>query len=308
MRRLPWGQRRHPRGDRVRAWSVAAAPPFPPGASGRPLPASRLGPHYLVCNADESEPGTFKDRVIIEGDPFSLDGSNDHLRLRHRLRARFVYLRGEYPRVARTPAARHRHVRARADTWAPTSMNHGFDFEIEIVRGAGAYICGEETAIFNSIEGYRGEPRSKPPFPVEVGLFGKPTVVNNVETLVNVLPIVLNGGPAYAAIGTAGSTGTKVFCVSGNVAAPGVYEVSVRRHAARDDRACRWSTRWSHAAKRCCSAAPLVHSCAPTKSTFPSRWKAPGQHGTTLGSGVVMVLDDTVDMPHVPAAHRRVLP
>ena len=104
-------------------------------------------------------------------------------------------------------------------------MGHGFRFDIELRRGAGAYICGEETALLNSIEGYRGEPRNKPPFPVQVGLFGKPTVINNVETLVNVLDIVLHGGPAFAAIGTPGSAGPKLFCVSGCVTRPGVYEV-----------------------------------------------------------------------------------
>ncbi len=104
-------------------------------------------------------------------------------------------------------------------------MGEGFRFDIELRRGAGAYICGEETALFNSIEGLRGEPRNKPPFPVQSGLFGKPTVVNNVETLVNVLDIVRDGGPAFAATGTEQSTGTKLFCVSGCAARPGVYEV-----------------------------------------------------------------------------------
>src|SRR5207237_4828519 len=104
-------------------------------------------------------------------------------------------------------------------------MGRGVRFDIEIRRGAGAYICGEETAIFNSIEGYRGEPRNKPPFPAQAGLFGLPTVVNNVETLANVPWIVLNGGGAFARIGTEQSTGTRLFCLSGNVARPGVYEV-----------------------------------------------------------------------------------
>src|SRR5260370_4663981 len=104
-------------------------------------------------------------------------------------------------------------------------MGSGLEFGIEIRRGAGAYICGEETAIFGSIEGYRGEPRTKPPFPVERGLFGKPTVVNNVETLVNVLPIMTLGGPAFAATGSGNSTGTKLFCAPGAVARPGVYDV-----------------------------------------------------------------------------------
>src|SRR5262249_52838971 len=104
-------------------------------------------------------------------------------------------------------------------------LGAGFSFEVEIRRGAGAYICGEETALFNSIEGKRGEPRNKPPFPVDVGLFGKPTAVNNVETLVNIPPIVLEGGEAYARIGPGSSTGPKLFCVSGHVARPGLYEV-----------------------------------------------------------------------------------
>ncbi len=104
-------------------------------------------------------------------------------------------------------------------------MNSGFAFDVELRNGAGAYICGEETALFNSIEGKRGEPRNKPPFPVHAGLFGKPTVINNVETLVNVPLILALGGEAYSAIGTPGSSGPKLFCVSGNVARPGVFEV-----------------------------------------------------------------------------------
>src|SRR5207302_9832307 len=101
------------------------------------------------------------------------------------------------------------------------------DFEVEVRRGAGAYICGEETALFNSIEGKRGEPRNKPPFPVEAGLFGQPTLPNNVETLVNVLDIVLEGGAAFASTGTADSTGTRLFCVSGHVLQSGLYEVAM---------------------------------------------------------------------------------
>ena len=112
-------------------------------------------------------------------------------------------------------------------------LGEGFAFDIEIRKGGGAYICGEETAIFNSIEGFRGEPRSKPPFPVVAGLFGKPTVVNNVETLVNVLRVVLASGPGYAETGTEGSSGTKLFCLSGNVERPGVYEVPFGADAGR---------------------------------------------------------------------------
>src|SRR5262249_41245503 len=129
----------------------------------------------------------------------------------------YLYVRGEYPEAA-----------SRLQTAIEEGRRHGLlgeAFDVELRRGGGAYICGEETALFNSIEGYRGEPRNKPPFPVEAGLFGKPTLVNNVETFVNVLDIVLEGGEAFARRGTAGSTGTKLFCLSGSVARPGLYEV-----------------------------------------------------------------------------------
>src|SRR5207249_7643283 len=133
----------------------------------------------------------------------------------------YLYLRGEYPRALAALVTAIGTARERGFLGADV-MGLGFAFDVEIRRGAGAYICGEETAIFNSIEGYRGEPRNKPPFPVEVGLFGRPTLVNNVETLMNVLPILLDGGAAFAAVGRERSTGTKLFAVSGPVTRPGV--------------------------------------------------------------------------------------
>src|SRR5207249_7396474 len=137
----------------------------------------------------------------------------------------FIYLRGEYPlafeRLAHAIATARQH-----GFLGEHVLGRGPRFDIEIRRGGGAYICGEETAVFNSIEGFRGEPRNKPPFPVESGLFGKPTVVNNVETLVNILGILLEGGSSYARIGTPQSTGPKLFCVCGCVERSGVYEVA----------------------------------------------------------------------------------
>ena len=153
-------------------------------------------------------------------------------------------------------------------------LGRGCRFDIEIRRGAGAYICGEETAIFNSIEGYRGEPRNKPPFPVQAGLFGLPTVVNNVETLANVPSIVLDGGAAFAAIGTEQSTGTKLFCVSGNVARPGRLRGALRHDAARSARARRRRRERAIAASRFCSAARRACSSGPTSSTCRSRSRA----------------------------------
>jgi NADH-quinone oxidoreductase subunit F len=197
---------------------------FPCGVKWEAVAAAPARPHYLICNADESEPGTFKDRVLLEGDPFSVLEGMALAAFASGSEKGYLYLRGEYPGAARIleeaiDAAR------RAGYLGADVGGLGFAFDIELRRGQGAYICGEETALMNSIEGKRGEPRNKPPFPTEVGLFGRPTVVNNVETLANVADIVLGGGAAYAALGTPQSTGTKLFCLSGAVGRPGVYEV-----------------------------------------------------------------------------------
>ncbi len=268
---------------------------FPAGRKWAAVAAQPVRTHYLVCNADESEPGTFKDRVIIEGDPFSLIEAMTICGYATGCEHAYVYLRGEYPRALE-------HLQHAIDTarergyLGPNVMGFGFAFEIEITRGAGAYICGEETAIFNSIEGYRGEPRSKPPFPVEVGLFGKPTVVNNVETLVNVLPIMLHGGAAFAAIGTAGSTGTKIFCVSGSVTKAGAYEVpyGATLRELIDLAGGVPAGRLLKAVLLGGAAGSFVRA---DEIDFPLTLEGARAHNTTLGSGVVMVLDDTVDLP-----------
>jgi NADH-quinone oxidoreductase subunit F len=166
---------------------------FPMGRKWEAVARAAVRPHYLVCNADESEPGTFKDRVLMEEDPFSVLEAMTIAGFATGCEQGYLYIRGEYPHAARRLAGAIAQARGRG-LLGENVMRQGFRFDIELRRGAGAYICGEETALLNSIEGYRGEPRNKPPFPVQVGLFGKPTVVNNVETLVNVLDIVLSGG------------------------------------------------------------------------------------------------------------------
>jgi NADH-quinone oxidoreductase subunit F len=196
---------------------------FPTGVKWEAV-AREPAPRYVVCNADESEPGTFKDRVVMEGDPLALVESITIAGFATGAGQGYVYLRGEYPLAARRLETAISAAR-QAGMLGQDVLGSGFSFEIEIRRGQGAYICGEETALFNSIEGYRGEPRQKPPFPVQVGLFGRPTAINNVETLINLPGIVLEGGGAFAAIGTAESTGTRLFCLSGDVGRPGVYEV-----------------------------------------------------------------------------------
>jgi NADH-quinone oxidoreductase subunit F len=225
---------------------------FPMGRKWEAVAKERVRPHYLICNADESEPGTFKDRVLMEADPFGVVEAMTIAAYAAGCELGYLYIRGEYPLARRRIEGALEQCHARG-LLGPDILGSGFSFDIEVRRGAGAYICGEETALFNSIEGKRGEPRNKPPFPVQAGVFGKPTVVNNVETLVNVLDIVLEGGLAYAAIGTAGSTGTKLFCLSGDVVKPGLYEVP-------------FGTTLRQLLERSCSAAP------PAPSSLKSSW------------------------------------
>jgi NADH-quinone oxidoreductase subunit F len=187
---------------------------FPTGVKWRAVRDQPIERRYVVCNADESEPGTFKDRVLMEQDPFALVESLAIAGFATGAQKGFVYIRAEYPLA---------HARVQGAIDASAAYLEGFEIELRI--GAGAYVCGEETALFQSIEGKRGEPRNKPPFPVEVGLFGMPTAVNNVETLFNVLEVLRLGGGAYAETGTEGSAGTRLFCVSGCVERPGLYEL-----------------------------------------------------------------------------------
>ena len=190
---------------------------FPTGRKWDAVRRQVAAPHYLVCNADESEPGTFKDRLLMTHDPFAIVESMAIAAFATGCAVAYIYIRAEYALAFERIQHAVRECR-RAGLI-------GNDVDIQLRRGAGAYRCGEETALFESLEGKRGEPRSKPPFPVQVGLFGKPTVVNNVETLANVIPIVLDGGAAFARTGTEQSTGTRLFCLSGAVDRPGVYEV-----------------------------------------------------------------------------------
>ncbi|MEV3973736.1 NAD(P)H-dependent oxidoreductase subunit E [Streptomyces sp. NPDC050698] len=267
---------------------------FPTGRKWQATASQPDRPHYLVCNADESEPGTFKDRVLMEGDPYALVEAMTIAGYATGAHQGYLYLRGEYPRALRLLEHALTQARARG-LLGDDVLGQGYAFDIEIRRGAGAYICGEETALFNSIEGYRGEPRSKPPFPVEKGLFGKPTVENNVETLVNVLPILTMGAPAYAAIGTERSTGPKLFCVSGSVRRPGVYEVPFGATLGE---------LLALAGVREGLRAVLLGGAAggfvrADELDVPLTFEGTREAGTTLGSGVVMAFDDSVPLPRL---------
>jgi NADH-quinone oxidoreductase subunit F len=230
----------------------------------------------------------------MEGDPFSLIESMTIAAYATGCEHGYVYLRGEYPLAQGRLEHALEEARERG-LLGDDVLGHGFRFDIELRKGAGAYICGEETAIFGSIEGYRGEPRNKPPFPVERGLFGLPTVVNNVETLINVLPIVLEGGPAYAQIGTERSTGPKLFCLSGAVAQPGTYEVPFGT-TLRELLELAGGVDNVRAVLLGGAAGSFVTpDDLDLKLTFEDARAA----GTTLGSGVVLAIDDHIDLPEL---------
>ena len=267
---------------------------FPTGRKWAAVANQPVQPHYLVCNADESEPGTFKDRVLLEGDPFATVEAMTIAAFATGASRGYLYVRGEYPEAEASIARAIDSARG-AGLLGPDILDSGFAFDIELRRGAGAYICGEETALFESIEGKRGEPRNKPPFPVEVGLFGKPTVINNVETLANIPLIVLEGGEAFAAIGTEGSTGPKLFCLSGNVTRPGVYEVEFGA-TLRDLIDLAGGVpggRDIHAILLGGAAGVFV---GPEVLDTPLTFEATRAIGATLGSGVIMVFDETADL------------
>jgi NADH-quinone oxidoreductase subunit F len=267
---------------------------FPTGRKWDAVAREPARPHLLVCNADESEPGTFKDRVLMEHDPFALVEAMTIAAFASGCGEGFLYVRGEYPLAQER--MQHAVDEARAAGLLGTSIQRSpFSFDIEIRRGAGAYICGEETALFNSLEGKRGEPRSKPPFPAQVGLFGKPTVVNNVETLVNALDIVREGARQWASVGTPQSTGTRLFCLSGHVAKPGLYEMAF---------GCTLGELLEQAGGvgngRALQAILLGGAAGtfvgPDALSLRLTFEDVRAAGATLGSGVVMVFDDTADL------------
>ena len=267
---------------------------FPTGRKWDAVARESEMPHYVVCNADESEPGTFKDRVLIEQDPFAVIEAMTICGLATRSERGFIYIRGEYPEAER--AIGHAISQAlAAGLLGPNTAGSGFAFDIAIRRGGGAYICGEETALFNSIEGKRGEPRSKPPFPAQFGLFGKPTVVNNVETLVNVMDIINEGGAAWARVGTPSSTGTRLFCLSGHIAKPGLYEIDSGR-TLREAIEVAGGIPNGRALQAVLLGGAAGTFVGPSALDMPLSFEGAREAKATLGSGVIMVFDETANL------------
>jgi NADH-quinone oxidoreductase subunit F len=199
---------------------------FPTGMKWGFVPKDNPKPKYVVCNADESEPGTFKDRLLIEKDPHAIVEGTIIAAYAIQSHTAFIYIRGEFSFGAKVLERAIDEATA-AGYLGKNILGSGYDIDLILHRGAGAYICGEETGLLSSLEGGKGWPKVKPPFPATHGLFGCPTVVNNVETLASLPWIIEQGAARYAAIGTEKSKGTKLFSVSGHIKKPGVYEVDM---------------------------------------------------------------------------------
>ncbi|HZQ08373.1 MAG TPA: NAD(P)H-dependent oxidoreductase subunit E [Anaerolineae bacterium] len=258
------------------------------------LPRERT-PGYIVCNADESETGTFKDRILLERNPFQiLEGIL--------LAARaigtsygYIYIRGEYPLAYRRFRAAVEQARAN-HYLGPNILGSDFAFDLEIRRGAGAYECGEETALFESIEGKRGEPRVKPPFPVQVGLFNRPTVINNAETLANIPFIIANGAQEYRTLGTEKSPGTRLTCLSGQINRGGTFEIpmgTTLRELIYDYGMGLLPGRQLQTVLLGGAAGTFL---TPDEIDVPLAFESLSAINATLGSGAVIAIDDSTNL------------
>lgn len=265
-----------------------------------PAPANvperyRRSSAFVICNADESETGTFKDRLLMEGDPFRILEGMAVTAFVTCCTNGFIYLRGEYP-LAYERLSNAIDIARRKGYLGERVLRDDFEFDIEIRRGAGAYICGEETALFESIEGRRGEPRVKPPFPTDAGLFDRPTVINNVETFANIPLIALEGAGEYRKYGTPKSPGTRMVCISGAVQRPGAYEIEMGtplRHVIYDLAGGLSEGRTLHAVLVGGAAGIFLR---PEEIDVPLAFESLSAIGATFGSGAIMVMDDRADM------------
>jgi NADP-reducing hydrogenase subunit HndC len=264
---------------------------FPTGMKWRFVSQTDDFPKYIICNADESEPGTFKDRLILEGDPHSILEAMAIAGYAVGANEGYIYIRGEY-KLAEERLNKAISQAREMGFLGKDIFGSGFDFDIHMHAGAGAYICGEETALIESIEGKRGEPRSRPPYPTTHGLWGKPSVVNNVETIANVPPIIHHGSAWYRHFGTSNSPGTKVYTILGNVNVTGLIEVpmgiTLREAIAIYGRGMKNDASFKLAQTGGSSGSIIPASLQDTPMDFDSFAKA----GVSLGSGALLVCDE----------------
>ena len=271
---------------------------FPAGVKWSFMPKEKKRPHYLCCNADESEPGTFKDREIMRWTPHALIEGCAIAQYAIQAEVTYIYIRGEFTEPLRIMEQALAEAYERG-VLGSNAMGTGKRLDMYVHRGAGAYICGEETALMNSIEGRRGNPRIRPPFPAAYGVFGMPTTVNNVETLASVPHIINRGGAWYKSLSLSNpkSTGTKLFSVCGNVKWPGNYEVTM-------------GFPLGELIHEVCGGVPAgrtLKACVPGGSSVPILnreetesckldYEGCVEKGTMLGSGGLIVFDDRADM------------
>lgn len=272
---------------------------FPAGVKWGLMPANKY-PRYLVVNGDESEPGTYKDRLLMERDPHQLIEGCLIACYAAGLSQCFLYIRGEMPLAHERVGAALNEAYA-AGYIGRNVLGSAFSVDIVLHWGAGAYVVGEETALIESLEGKRGEPRLKPPyFPAAIGLYGQPTIVNNVETLANLPWLMTNGVEAYTAIGTPTSPGTRMVAVSGHVNRPGVFEIVNGTTTFRDllygDEFCQ-GIRDGNQLKAFVPGGGSAPWFTPEQLDLPFEGKLVGAAGSMLGSGAIMVMDDTTDIP-----------
>ena len=269
---------------------------FPTGMKWGFVPKESPKPKYVICNADESEPGTFKDRLLIEKDPHAVIEGTILAAYAIQSHTAFIYIRGELVFGSKVLQGAIDEA-AQAGYLGKNILGSGYDLELILHRGAGAYICGEETGLLSSLEGGRGWPKVKPPFPATHGLFGCPTVVNNVETLATLPWIIDQGAARYAAIGTEKSKGTKLFSVSGHIRKPGVYEVEMGypfKRFLEEDCGGVPDGRKLKGVIPGGSSMPVLRAdeLEPVRMDYESMQAA----GSMLGSGGVIVMDDSTCM------------
>jgi NADH:ubiquinone oxidoreductase subunit F (NADH-binding) len=270
---------------------------FPTGRKWRMVAETKAGKKYVICNADESEPGTFKDRILMEHDPHLLLEGMALAAYAVAADQGFIYIRGEFEWIAKRLERAIQQAEERS--WLGERIQgSGFSFRVHVHRGAGAYICGEETALIESLEGKRGQPRSRPPYPTTHGYLGQPTLVNNVETLC-LAPAILNrGADWFKLLGPPSSPGTKAFTLTGHVCRPGAFEaplgLTLRQIIDRFGGGMKAGSRFKAALTGGAAGTFVAASMLDIPIDFDS-----AKHGIALGSGAVLVLDESVSVPTV---------
>jgi NADH-quinone oxidoreductase subunit F len=268
---------------------------FPTGMKWGFVPKDPGRPKYVCCNADESEPGTFKDHVLLERNPHLVIEGVAIACYAIGAKVGYIYIRGEFQHVAAVLESAIAEARARGFL-GPDILGSGHDCEIHVHRGAGAYEAGEESALLESLEGKRAQPRLRPPFPAVVGLYGCPTIINNVETLANVPLILVKGAEWFVAIGPEKNSGPKLFCISGHVNRPGVYEASMHTTLRQliDDYA--GGMRGGRALKAVIPGGSSTPVLLPAALDAPASFDGMMKAGSMLGSAALIVMDDTTCM------------